>query len=153
MTTLNESEICKNIITIIKNLTKILSKKLPENVDIDRLKSLMKLSFMLNDDIIMSIIVPKIWRYRLCIITKDEKSIHSDDFALELIPKNNMEEYSKRLFKLIKNVFFSSSREEKDVIWSQVRLILKYSILYIKLKPIDEAEKMLLNVNLNFTFN
>jgi hypothetical protein len=143
----DDVKICQNLTSTIKNMLGLIGKKMPDNVDIDRLKQILKLAFVLDHDAIMLRIASKIWKYKKAIQEKDEKTFLSDSFGSDMIKQDEREEFLKRLLKLIKTVFKTSSNEEKNIVWLEMRKILKYVILFIKTKSTDEAKSILSNIN------
>lgn len=134
-TKITEDNVCKLLLSTVKKLVNITSKKLPNDVNVDRVKQLLKLDVVLDDDLIMKMIAPSIIKYRKLILDKNESLFLDDKFGEDFLSKNDTDNLVKDLFKNIKKMLKELNDSEKSVIWNEITSILNFVLHYIKFHP------------------
>lgn len=122
-----DDKICEIIEVFHSNIAKLLKManvKLKGNIEIDRLKRLIRIA---RDEAPFSIITKckdKIWSSRDQIIKNDEKFFLNKQYD-EYIKEDENKDFIHTLIKLFKSGFEQTNNKEKKIMWDVINKLLK----------------------------
>lgn len=130
--------VCKEFHSCISKILNVVDSKLPGNLDIDRLKRLIRLARDEDPLLVISKCKDKIWDAREHILTENEEFFLNKEYD-QYIKKDANQAFIETLVTLVKEGHQSLSDEEKKYVW-EVNKDLLTAVTEFKLLTDDYEE-------------
>ena len=123
------NEVIENFHSVISKILKMVDSKIPGDIEVDRLKRLVRMARDEAPLIIITKCKQKIWDSREQILARDENYFLKKKFG-EYIKKDKNQMFIEGLIDLVKRGYNMVSDKEKDYIWNLNKQLLEYVIRY-----------------------
>lgn len=123
-------EIIERFHSIISRIIKIVDSKLPGDIEIDRLKRIIRLARSEFPLLIMDKSKDYFWEHREQILDEDESYFLNKDYSIYIDEGDEDKEFISKLIKSFKTIFPKLSPKEKVYLWKLNKNILESVIKY-----------------------